>query len=102
MNEEVIFQPRYIAYAKEQGNTPEQQLEIDKGSMYKYMLWIEDKLSLMKRYYPEHFIYNALTTKGGELFTEYLLNGELQHMRGIKNYDTKAEKEFKRRRNIYK
>ena len=37
------WNPRYVAYAKSKGNSPEKQLEEDKEYMAEFMIWINSK-----------------------------------------------------------
>jgi hypothetical protein len=59
--------PRYLAYCKAHGNTPEEQKELDEreypgGSMCGFMLWVSQKKQKFSHIYPEgmigHHIFN--------------------------------------------
>lgn len=46
------WNPRYVAFAKTQGHTPAEQLEIDRaklGRMVDFMLWIQAQASAWKK-----------------------------------------------------
>ena len=52
------WNPRYVAFAKGQGNTPEQQREHDRevfpgGSMTGFTLWISEMKEVFRKAHPE-------------------------------------------------
>lgn len=53
--------PRYVAYASENGRTPEDQLAFDReawpgGCMAPFMIWISGKLRAFRKTRPECFM----------------------------------------------
>lgn len=99
----IMNSERYIAYAKEQGHSPQEQYIIDKQSLYKYTHWIKSKLFIMKRDYSECFNGNSLLITKQSFFTELLINGDLKHARGIRDYtDPEGLKMIKRVRRQFK
>lgn len=56
-----ITNPRYIAYAKAHGETPEGRMETDKrrwpgGCMVGFMLWMSDMKAIFHKQHPEAFM----------------------------------------------
>ncbi len=57
--------PRYMAYAKENGKTPEEMMEHDKkeypgGCMCGFTLWTHAKLREFEKISPKSFLYSRL------------------------------------------
>lgn len=56
--------PRYLAYCRAHGHTPEEQLEIDRkswpgGSMCGFILWNTGKLDRFKKIRPSAFMFTG-------------------------------------------
>lgn len=61
----MITNPRYIAYAKEHGKSPDDMMAHDKdeypgGQMCGFMLWISAKLRIFKTQSPKSFLDSEL------------------------------------------
>jgi hypothetical protein len=72
------WNPRFVAYAKSNGNTPEQQLIKDDkkfpgGKMIGFMNWISEKKSEFKKLYPQCMLDGYVWDQ--EKWTEFLLKG---------------------------
>jgi hypothetical protein len=57
----MIWNPRYVCYAKAHGNTPEQQMEQDRtlwpgGLMCGFILWIDKRKAEFREVQPEAFL----------------------------------------------
>lgn len=63
-----MHNPRYTAYAKANGNDPEQQLRIDEetypgGKMVGFILWIRERKRAFLEAHPEAFMNDCVTNK---------------------------------------
>ena len=69
-----MYQPRYLAYCKEHGNTPENQLAQDGntypgGRMTGFMLWISKQKRAFKQASPQSFLHGDIADqKAFDLF----------------------------------
>ena len=77
MENQKEFNPRFVAYSRLNGNTPEIQIEKDKmeypgGCMAGFIIWIDQKLREYKSICPRAFIGLHLSDHDG--FTTFLQN----------------------------
>lgn len=69
------YQPRYVAYAKSNGMTPDAMLAHDKieypgGRMCGFMCWISSRLRDFKKAHPQHVIGDNISNH--DAFTAFL------------------------------
>ena len=69
------WNPRYVAYAKINGKTPEEMLEVDTvafpgGKMCGFTLWIQANIRKFKEISPDSFFYGKLHNQYA--FTKFL------------------------------
>ena len=71
----MLYQPRYVAYAKAHKMTPDQMKERDRekypeGSMCGYIAWIREKTRAFREINPDAFLGEYV--RDHKAFTEYL------------------------------
>lgn len=76
----MAFNSRYIAYAKEQGLSVEDQYSLDKeDSMVNFILWLSEKKAEFANLYPEEFLDRwTIVDTSKDSKWEKFLSGELK------------------------
>lgn len=79
--------PRYVAYAKSQGRTPEQQFEHDQneypdGAMIGFILWISETRREFKKQHPACFLHDKIVDQWA---WDAFINSKAEESNGTKD-----------------
>lgn len=75
----MVYQKRYIAYAKNYGKTPDEMIAYDKkrlpgGWMAEFIIWIHIKVDEFRKRSPHSFCAGRLVDH--DAFTKFLFTGD--------------------------
>jgi hypothetical protein len=56
----MAWNPRYVAYAKANGKSPEEMIEASQKSMVGFILWIGGQVVEFRKVHPEAFVGSSI------------------------------------------